>query len=210
MWVLTLSMDNKGHKMSLRTQRFKDQLLTIIPLLHVWCFLIGLERIKRGEIMNFSAIFRLAKLALPLKVQWSWFCMLRIEIVKREFLPAKHYPKQIKIHAPLNNHLIRKGQRMFKSSKKRLLIFGKANSLGILAFACFYHTWIKDFSKSYWITCQRIYPEGICVNKSMCLQCNSRHTVRVRGANIGLQSAHVVCPTVPCQTSIIKAHRQQH
>ena len=120
--------------------------------------------------------------------------------------------KHREIHAPLNNHLIRKGQRMLKSSKKRLLIFCKANSHSILALACFYHTWIKDFSKSDWITCQRIYPEGIFVNKSMGLQCNSRHTVRVfvRGANIGLQSAHVVCPTMPCQTSMIKAHRQQH
>ena len=196
--------------MSVGTQRFNDQLLTRIPLLHVGWFLVELERIKCGENMNFSAIFRLAKLALPFKVQWSWFCMLRIEIVKRGFLPGKQYPKQIEIHAPLNNHLIRKGQRMLKSSKKRLLIFCKANSLGILAFACFHNTRIKDFSKSYWITCQRIYPDGMCVNKSMCLQCNSRHTVRVRGANIGLQSAHVVCPTVPCQTSIIKAHRQQH
>ena len=160
-------MDNKRHKMSVRTQRFNDQLLTIIPLLHVGWFLVELERIKCGENMNFSAIFRLAKRALPLKVQWSWFCTLRIEIVKRDFLPGKHYPKQIKIHAPLNNHLIRKGQRMLKSSKKRLLIFCKANSHSILAFACFYHTRIKDFSKSYWISCQRIYPEGILVNKSM-------------------------------------------
>ena len=93
MRVLTLSMDNKRHKMSVRTQRFNDQLLTIIPLLPVGWFLVELERIKCGENVNFSAIFRLAKPALPFEVQWSWFCMLRIEIVKREFLPGKHYPK---------------------------------------------------------------------------------------------------------------------